>query len=187
VTQAGRQARRRPIKVTGSLGASGARALATLPSGPPTMSEISAQGVKGCRGCREVKPVSEFYVWRGKLRYRCKRCEAAYARQRRHVGVTQALERARYHAPNGRNRAKVAAQTVKWKARNKAKRRVHYAVEKAIKRGVLVRQPCEVCGAKAHAHHVDYGKPLEVQWLCPLHHARQHVAEGRMRIVLSAD
>lgn len=40
--------------------------------------------------------------------------------------------------------------------------------------GVLVRQPCEVCGSKAQAHHNDYSKPLEVRWLCPLHH--KHIA-----------
>ena len=38
------------------------------------------------------------------------------------------------------------------------------------------RQPCEVCGAQADAHHEDYYKPLEVKWLCPLHHRRLHHA-----------
>lgn len=43
--------------------------------------------------------------------------------------------------------------------------------QKAIKKGLLIRKPCEVCGAeKVHAHHEDYLKPLEVRWLCPKHH-----------------
>ena len=38
----------------------------------------------------------------------------------------------------------------------------------------LERQPCEVCGAKAEAHHDDYDKPLEVRWLCFKHHREWH-------------
>ena len=44
-------------------------------------------------------------------------------------------------------------------------------VRKAIRNGVLVRQPCEVCGSEpSDAHHDDYEKPLDVRWLCRLHH-----------------
>jgi hypothetical protein len=52
----------------------------------------------------------------------------------------------------------------------------------AIKSGKLQRQPCEVCGAtKVHGHHDDYTKPLDVRWLCPLHHRRLHSALDRER------
>jgi hypothetical protein len=45
------------------------------------------------------------------------------------------------------------------------------AVGAALKRGDLVRQPCEVCGdPEVHGHHPDYDKPLDVLWLCPFHH-----------------
>jgi len=70
--------------------------------------------------------------------------------------------------------------TRRWKERNPEKVQAERAVADALRRGTLTRQACEVCGAKAHAHHADYARPLEVQWLCPLHHARQHVAEGRL-------
>lgn len=44
-----------------------------------------------------------------------------------------------------------------------------------IKRGRLVRLPCEVCGtAPAEAHHDDYAKPLDVRWLCSTHHREHH-------------
>jgi len=100
-------------------------------------------------------------------------------RGRRAAGLTQALERARYHR-SPTTRAKVAAQTRKWKARNPEKVEAENIVAAAIKAGALTRQPCAVCGGKAHAHHADYREALEVQWLCPWHHARQHVAEGRL-------
>jgi hypothetical protein len=53
-------------------------------------------------------------------------------------------------------------------------------VRSAVMRGDLTRQPCEVCGAaQVHAHHDDYGRPLDVRWLCPPHHREHHAkAEG---------
>jgi hypothetical protein len=52
----------------------------------------------------------------------------------------------------------------------------------AIASGLLVRQPCEVCGCgrrKADAHHDDYSRPLEVRWLCRSHHRQHHVRLNR--------
>lgn len=43
-----------------------------------------------------------------------------------------------------------------------------------IKRGKIKPQPCRICGTKAQAHHEDYSKPLEVDWLCKAHHQKHH-------------
>jgi ribosomal protein S27AE len=44
-----------------------------------------------------------------------------------------------------------------------------------VKRGVLVPEPCEQCGAsKVHAHHDDYSDPSLIRWLCHLCHHRWH-------------
>lgn len=52
-------------------------------------------------------------------------------------------------------------------------------VAEAIRRGELVRGPCEVCGeAKSHGHHPDYDKPLGVMWLCAPHHLEWHERNG---------
>jgi hypothetical protein len=54
------------------------------------------------------------------------------------------------------------------------------AVERALKRGDLVKQPCRDCGSpNVQAHHEDYNRPLEVVWLCRKHHAQ---ADKAMRI-----
>lgn len=53
--------------------------------------------------------------------------------------------------------------------------RARYAVSNAIRDGRLERQPCEVCGEKrSQAHHDNYTKPLEVRWLCRIHHGHEH-------------
>ena len=55
-----------------------------------------------------------------------------------------------------------------------------WKLNRALASGRITRQLCEVCGTKAHAHHADYEKPLDVRWLCPQHHADIHAhAEGR--------
>jgi hypothetical protein len=52
-------------------------------------------------------------------------------------------------------------------------------VQRAKAKGLLVPQPCEVCGdLKVTAHHDDYSKPLDVRWLCRLHHSRAHSSRG---------
>lgn len=76
-------------------------------------------------------------------------------------------------------------------------RQAHSAVWSAIGTGALMRQfECERCSAKAGepsrganpwlpvvvcAHHADYAKPLEVEWLCRSCHTKHHHAERRAR------
>lgn len=61
-------------------------------------------------------------------------------------------------------------QRVKDKARSKA------AVYQ--KRGLLKPQPCEKCGTetKVEKHHDDYGKPLDVRWMCRPCHLAEHAS-----------
>jgi ribosomal protein S27AE len=48
-----------------------------------------------------------------------------------------------------------------------------------IRRGKVVKKPCEVCGDKTvQAYHDDYKKPLEVRWMCRKHHKEYHVKEN---------
>lgn len=52
------------------------------------------------------------------------------------------------------------------------------AVRYAVKCGLLVKTPCEVCGAKEVQGHHHKGYELknwfEVRWLCRLHHVQVH-------------
>jgi len=61
------------------------------------------------------------------------------------------------------------------KKRDPVKVSARKQVQYAVRSGRLERQPCSVCQALgAHGHHEDYGRPLEVTWLCTGCHARLH-------------
>jgi hypothetical protein len=61
--------------------------------------------------------------------------------------------------------------------------RAHSLVGRALKAGTLTREPCEVCGATSTVghHRYGYGRPLDVAWLCGLHHGQEHLAMNRAR------
>lgn len=78
-------------------------------------------------------------------------------------------DRERYQSNTKRRRA--AMERLRFRrTRNPERNRAYCLVHKAVKSGKLTRQPCEICGQKAQAHHHDYSKPLDVQWLCMKHH-----------------
>jgi hypothetical protein len=57
------------------------------------------------------------------------------------------------------------------------RRAAQKAVERAVRRGQLVAQPCEECGDEpTQAHHPSYepGKWLDVVWLCKVCHEMAH-------------
>lgn len=45
-----------------------------------------------------------------------------------------------------------------------------------LRRGKITKGNCSVCNSSdnVEAHHEDYSKPLEVTWLCRLHHLEHH-------------
>jgi len=66
---------------------------------------------------------------------------------------------------------------------NPLKEKARYEVRKALRLGLLVKKPCIVCGESdlemIEAHHVDYSRPLNIQWLCRNCHIELH--NGRAR------
>jgi len=79
----------------------------------------------------------------------CRGCHAANMREWRKL-----------HPPNAEQRGKDSARSMA-------------GIYK--RRGRLVPQPCARCGAPdAEMHHPDYGKPLEVEWLCRSCHLTLH-------------
>jgi rRNA maturation protein Nop10 len=66
----------------------------------------------------------------------------------------------------------------KWSLLSREQMQAHVAVHKAVKAGTLKPQPCQECGSnKTQAHHPDYSRPLDVEWLCAKHHRARHRSE----------
>lgn len=87
----------------------------------------------------------------------------------------------RSDSPQKRSRVGMNRDWVRrWNKAYPEKRAAHKKVESAIRAGKLKRQPCVRCGnPKSQAHHDDYGKPLEVMWLCRAHHRERHIEIGK--------
>ncbi len=156
---------------------------------------LSADGeaTKTCFRCHRKLPLTEFYRHKGMLDghlNKCKECARRDAHEHRAKNVERfrQSDRARANAPSRvaarkrwqeQNRDRSAIIKRRWISRNPIKRRAHIIVWNTIRSGRLSRQPCAVCGnTKAHAHHPDYAKPLDVIWLCSKHHAEWHAQNG---------
>ena len=114
---------------------------------------VSLTSTKQCSRCMTTKPSSEFHrcmVKKDGLQSRCKMCY-------KHKTYTEA----------NRLYDKQKVTSIETRARQ--------TVRNAIRKGELKKQPCIVCGAEAEAHHPDYTKPLDVDWLCRKHHALWHL------------
>jgi len=95
------------------------------------------------------------------------------AYQKEHRRQVQEYERRR----SKKSARKVQINTYARRRRKKfpEKTRAYNMLSRAIKKGTIVRQPCEICGKpNAQAHHEDYSKPLDVRWLCFKHHREAH-------------
>lgn len=78
---------------------------------------------------------------------------------------------------NGAPLSAAAIQNDRWRDKNPHKQAAHVEVSKAKRDGVLVPLSCAECGeAETEAHHENYNRPLEVQWLCRSCHTKLHKA-----------
>lgn len=134
---------------------------------------------KLCRHCKVEKDATEFNARktgsRDGLMSWCRACHIQ--RSREHFAADKNRQRAliRRWSRTPRGRAASIASTLRWQAKNRVKVRAQDKVKYEIRCGRMVRKPCEVCGdIRSHAHHEDYSKPLDVNWLCPKHHADRH-------------
>lgn len=115
-----------------------------------------------------------------RLRYQRNR-ERELAAQKKRIQANREKRRAWENQHRKTHRARYQEQRKKY-AREHPERRqqekAHAAVGRAIRRGILRRPPCEVCGdprSEGH-HHLGYEKEhwLHVRWLCSEHHKAAH-------------
>lgn len=124
---------------------------------------------KRCARCGETKGIDQFYVSKGRPDGWCKPCFADRARAWRAANPERSRELSQRWRPNNPERARIVA-------------RAGACVRRAIKKGTLVRPAtCEACGegGSITAAHADYGRPLEVRWLCRPCHGRWDRADPK--------
>jgi hypothetical protein len=75
------------------------------------------------------------------------------------------------------NPGRATAQRRQWIDQHPEKRSAYNAIQYALRNGQIARpDACEKCGeaGRVEAHHADYSKKLEVQWLCKNCHGATH-------------
>jgi hypothetical protein len=138
--------------------------------------------LKKCFKCGEEKSIDDFYVHKqmgdGHLG-KCKECTKKDVRE--WYGKTfderREYERKRTQTENRKNQRLKNQKRYRSKYPTKAR-----AVASANKR-INQKEDCEFrwtgkCSPGiVHKHHPDYSKPLEVRWLCALHHKMVHLGK----------
>jgi hypothetical protein len=133
---------------------------------------VDASPTKRCTRCGLEKPVTHFQPnrrYRGGRHHQCQACRAAQNKARRHRHREQVrawdrdYARACYYKPEGRRKI-LARHAANW----------------AVLLGLIDRRhECEHCGMSdrevgLQKHHPDYRKPIDVVWLCPACHGKEH-------------
>lgn len=120
--------------------------------------------VKKCPTCKVIKTKEEFYKnrasWDGLTSY-CAECIRKINRNKkewnRKYWYLHAKERIKSNSDSRK----------KYAYKEHARQKMRYAIE----HGKMEQKPCVICGEeKTQGHHKDYSKPLDVVWLCTVHH-----------------
>jgi hypothetical protein len=139
-----------------------------------------------CRVCGLVFVVTAYMVTR--RHYPCRQCESKRDRERREYKTPAYRERKRrWRMANIEKYRRCVRESLK---RGRAERRyqrprsvddahksrARTLLNRAVAKGLIERLPCERCGhdERVEAHHSDYSRPLDVNWLCKLCHEAVH-------------
>lgn len=134
---------------------------------------------KRCFKCGRRRPLVDYYPHSEMADGHLNKCKACTKRDAR-VNYRATFEkRCAYELARKLTPARLAqrhAARRKHRLDHPDRARARRAVTYAVRVGNLVRQPCANCGARANvqAHHHDYSKPLDVEWLCRPCHLNEH-------------
>ena len=133
--------------------------------------------MKICSSCKEGKEIEMFYKDSQQAdghHHFCKDCTRKKYRLRRKKNIQKFREKEKRYYNNNKDTISLKRKAAYKKNRHKTL--AHYAVQRALYKGIIKRLPCEVCGSVENviAHHDDYSKPVDVRWLCQSHHMQHH-------------
>lgn len=151
---------------------------------------------KVCTVCKKNKVFSEFSresKVKSGIRSICKKCSQDYKktyvpdsdRLRELARKPQArrMKKQRYLRlkDDPEEKKKSLLTVLRYNASHKEEIAAHKLVKEAVRKGLLRKELCAVCGTdvRVHGHHPDYKQPLKVIWLCHTHHAQYHLVQKR--------
>lgn len=140
---------------------------------------------KTCKRCNQSKPLNCFGTgkrYKDGLKNWCKECYRGYQHEYRQKNSKsfRAKQREYRQRPEVQKRKYYLNQAPNPRHQKEAGN----AVKRAIYNGILIPQPCEVCGdQRVDAHHDDYSEPLNVRWLCRIHHIEHHKSQKKSRFL----
>lgn len=139
--------------------------------------------MKTCFKCKEQKSKSEFYKHSGMADgylNKCKSCAKEDASRHRNSNLDRIREYDRKRSKEPERMEMNGVRTKAFRTEFPKKYAAHRMVGNAIRDGKLFREPCEICGSNKsiYAHHDDYSKPLNIRWLCCVHHKEWHKNNG---------
>lgn len=111
--------------------------------------------------------------------FTCSKCGAGHSRFRDRLTAKPASYCSACHAEYMRETRPTYGELTP-EQRRRSNARAH--ANTAQRRGQIQPKPCEACGAEAQKHHDDYGKPLDVRWLCPACHLTLHKEPHRLGV-----
>lgn len=141
--------------------------------------------VKTCFKCEIEKPITSFYkhpeMADGRLN-KCKSCAKVDVSENYH-------KRRDYYRAYDLKRAQRPERKAKQREYGRAQREhspekwvARYTLGNAVRDGRVIRPDvCSKCGGnetRIEAHHHDYSKPLDVEWLCFACHRAEHGQEA---------
>ncbi|MEY8688402.1 MAG: hypothetical protein AB9M53_00800 [Leptothrix sp. (in: b-proteobacteria)] len=136
--------------------------------------------MKTCKACGQAKAFNEFYKHPKSadgLLGICKGCHksAVWLNRRKNIDRIREYDRARSTKPHRLDLNSSGSKA--YRERHPERYAANNAVSNALRDGRLFKLPCWTCGSShVEAHHPDYSHPLDVIWLCAVHHKEIHLA-----------
>jgi len=133
---------------------------------------------KQCFKCQQVLPVKEFYrhpAMRDGHLNKCKDCTRKDVSRNYRTNREYFQEYDALREKDPKRRRKKSSYQKRYRERNPGKVRARRKLRRAVRSGELEPQPCRRCGSlEVEAHHGDYLRPLDIEWLCFRCHRKRH-------------
>ena len=131
--------------------------------------------MKRCSRCKIEKSLGCFAKNRTRkdgLQHYCRECKTIL--KKKYLKTEACKESNRRYKQSCKGKESVKRYDEKARRTHPEKYEAHYKAANAEKKGLLIRQPCEICGeVDVQKHHEDYSKPLDIEWLCKKCHQKK--------------